>query len=137
MKFRFLVGLVVWATIGAPALAANFQLPNDQVVSVPIHTVNQFGIQLPIPNGDGFVAMSSLPASLNASVGSDSMGNPVLILTPLVQHSLGITVTLHDTAGLATVAFGVDIVADVPTMIVLTPTQVIRGNQPIPTAPGP
>jgi hypothetical protein len=118
-------------------LMANFELPNDEVVSIPISTADAAGTIEPSPPNDTFSAVSSNPASLGASV-SVVAGNPMLVLTPLVQVSPGITVTVSDSAGLAQAALVVDIVADTTdTTIVLNTAAATEVSQPVPTAPGP
>jgi len=115
----------------------NFELPNDEVVTITIETTNSAGVVEPYPAGDVFTAASSSP-SLGVAVGADAKGNPALVLTPLVQTSPGITVTVSDSAGLSSATLVVDIVADVTdTNIVLDVADATHVAQPVPAAPGP
>ena len=116
----------------------NFELPNDEVVTITIQTTDSAGTVEPVPAGDVFTAVSSLPASLGATIGVDASGAPALILTPLVQASPGIIVTVSDSAGLVQAVQIVDIVADVAdTNIILDVSAATHVSQPVPTAPGP
>lgn len=116
---------------------ANFELKDDNVATITIQTADASGAIEPIPAGDVFTATSSSP-SLGVSIGVDASNNPALILTPLVQVSPGITVTVKDSAGLAQAALVVDIVADTTdTQIVLNTAGAVLSTQPTPTAPGP
>ena len=115
----------------------NFELKNDDVAAIQIHTANAAGVVEPAPAGDVFTATSSSP-SLGVAIGKDANGNPTLILTPLVQVSPGITVTVSDSAGLAVATQLVDIVQDnTPTNVVLDLADAVLTAQPVPTAPGP
>jgi hypothetical protein len=115
----------------------NFELPNDEVVTISIETTNSNGAVEPVPAGDVFTAKSS-SASLGVAVSADKNGNPTLVLTPLVQASPGISVTVTDSAGLAQATLVVDIVPDVTdTNIVLDVADATHTSQPVPTAPGP
>lgn len=116
----------------------NFELLNDEVVTITIQTTDSAGTVEPVPVGDVFTAVSSLPASLGAAIGTDASGAPALILTPLVQASPNITVTVSDSAGLVQAVQLVDIVADVAdTNIILDVAAATHVSQPVPTAPGP
>lgn len=115
----------------------NYELKDDTVATVPIQTTNSQGVVEPVPAGDVFTAVSSLPASLGVAIGSSPSG-PTLILTPLVQASPGITVTVSDSAGLAVATQLVDIVTDTTdTNIILDLSGATTASQPVPTAPGP
>lgn len=117
---------------------ANFELPNDQVVTVTIKATNSAGVTEPIPSGDTFTATSSNPTSLGVAIGADAAGNPALILTPLVQNSPGLAVTVADSAGLAKASLLVDVVDDVtPANLVLDVADATHVSQPVPTATGP
>ena len=101
-------------------------LYNDKVYKYALTTVSGVAI----PSGANPVATSSAPNSLNAGI-----FNGVLTLTPLVQQSTGITVTITG-IGVGPASQTFDIAAD-PNLVVLafgTPTTVA---QAIPTAPGP
>ena len=116
----------------------NFELPNDEVVTIPIETTNQAGVVEPVPAGDVFTVTSSLPNSLGAAIGTTAAGGPAVVLTPLVQASPGITITVSDSAGLAQYVQIVDIVADVTdTNIILDVADATHTSQPVPAATGP
>lgn len=116
----------------------NFELPNDQVVTITIKTQDASGATVPAPAGDVFSVASSNPASLGAAIGTDANGNPAVILTPLVQASPGLSITVSDADGLAADTQLVDIVPDVtPTNIVLDLADATHTTQPVPTNPGP
>jgi len=116
----------------------NFEVMNDAVYTVTIKTTNSAGTVEPTPAGDVFTAVSSNPASLRVAVGTDAAGNPAVVMTPLVQASPGLTVTVSDSSGLAQFVQIVDIVADVAdTNIILDVADATHVSQPVPTAPGP
>lgn len=115
----------------------NFELPNDEVVTIGIQTTNSAGTVEPVPSGDVFSAASSSP-SLGVAIGATAAGNPAVVLTPTVQASPNITVTISDSAGLKQATLVVDIVPDVTdTNIVLDVADATHASQPVPTAPGP
>jgi hypothetical protein len=115
----------------------NFELPNDEIVTIPIQTTNQAGSVEPVPTGDVFTVASSSP-SLGVAVGATAAGNPAIVLTPTVQASPGIVVTVSDSAGLKLATLTVDIVPDVtPANIVLDVADATHVAQPVPAAPGP
>lgn len=117
---------------------ANYELMNDEVVTITIKTTDSSGKVEPYPPGDVFTAVSSNPASLGVSIGADAAGNPALILTPLVQASPSLSVTVSDSAGLIQAIQGVDIVPDVSdTNIILDLASATHTAQPVPTNPGP
>ena len=112
---------------------ANFELANDEVATIPILTDDASGAAVPPPAGDVFSVVSSNPASLGAAVSGSSV-----VLTPLVQVSPGLSITVSDSAGLSSFTLGVDIVADTtPKAIVLNLAAVTETLQAVPTAPGP
>jgi hypothetical protein len=116
-------------------LMPNYELEDDTVATIPIQTTNSAGVVEPPPAGDTFTATSSSP-----SLGVAVVTSPVLalVLTPLVQASPGITVTVKDSAGLTVATQLVDIVQDVtPTNIILDLAGATTVSQPVPTAPGP
>jgi hypothetical protein len=116
----------------------NFEIPNDEVFTFTIHTATATGTIEPAPAGDVFAVVSSNPTSLGVAIGVDASGAPALIVTPLVQLSPGISVTVSDSAGLAQDVQMFDIVADVtPTNVVLDLAGGTHTAQPVPTAPGP
>lgn len=116
----------------------NYELPNDEVDTITIKTQNTAGVTEPVPTGDVFSVASDKPTSLGAAIGTDKSGNPAIVLTPLVQVSPGINVTVSDTAGLKMATLVVDIVQDVtPTNIVLDTADATHVLQPVPISPGP
>jgi hypothetical protein len=115
----------------------NFELPNDEVLVIPILTTDAAGATVPMPPGDTFTAVSS-SASLNAVMGTNTAGNPTLTVNALVQVSPNITVTVSDSAGLTQAIQIFDIVADVaPANVVLDLADATHTPQAVPTAPGP
>lgn len=116
----------------------NFELLNDQIVTITIKTTNSAGATEPAPAGDVFSVVSSNPTSLGAAMGTDAAGNPAVVLTPLVQASPGLSITVSDSAGLAQDVQIVDIVQDLtPTNVVLDLAAATHVSQPVPTNPGP
>ena len=120
----------------------NYELANDTVAYIPITTLDAAGAVVPAPSGDAFSAASSNPASLTAAIGVMPAGSaiqgPALVLTPLVQASPGLTVTITDTAGLTSDTQDVDIVQDLtPKSIGLNLTGATTTPQAVPTNPGP
>lgn len=117
---------------------ANFELLDDEIVTMGILTQTAAGVAEPPPVGDTFTVVSSNPASLNAVIGTTAAGDPAVVLNALVQASPGLTVTVGDSAGLAVFVLTVDIVPDhTPTNIVLDVANETFISQPVPTAPGP
>lgn len=115
---------------------ANFPLKNDLVYEVPIQAVNAAGMVEPDPN-DTFLANSS-SASLGAAIGQNANGNPVLILTPMVQAGTDYSVTVSDSMGLKSVTAMFDIVEDAtPVALQLDVADATTTSQPVPTNPGP
>lgn len=116
----------------------NYELSNDTIATIPIMTTDAGGTVVPAPVGDKFTVVSSNPTSLSASIGQTSTGNPAVVLTPLVQASPGLSITVSDSAGLAQDTQLVDIVQDVsPKNVVLDLADATTTTQPTPTAPGP
>lgn len=114
---------------------ANFQLPNDWVLTVPVVTQNAAGAIVPPPPSDTFTVVSNNPASLQAVM--DSTGKSV-VLNALVQVSPGVSFTVSDAAGLQHPPVLMDIVADaVPAMTGVDFTGASHTTQAVPTAPGP
>jgi len=117
---------------------ANFELLNDEVVTIPILTDDASGDPVPAPAGDTFTVVSSNPASLGAAIGATAAGNPAVVLTPLVRVSPGLSITVNDSAKLSSYTQAVDIVADTtPQAITLDIADATEVSQPVPTAPGP
>lgn len=115
----------------------NFEIPNDQVWTFTIKTANAVGTVEPAPAGDVFTVASS-SASLGVAIGTDASGAPAVMVTPLVQLSPGISVTVSDSAGLAQFVQVFDIVEDVtPTNVVLDLADGTHVAQPVPAATGP
>jgi hypothetical protein len=116
----------------------NLEILNDTIVTIPIQTQDAEGVVVAPPTGDTFTVVSSLPNSLGATIGADSNGNPTLVLTPLVQASPGITVTVSDADGLTQAVQICDIVADLtPKNVVLDVAAETTTPQPVPQNPGP
>ncbi len=117
---------------------ANFELLNDEVVTIPILTDDAAGAAVPPPSGDVFTATSSNPTSLGVAIGATASGAPAVVLTPLVQVSPGLVVTVSDSKGLSSFALTVDIVADTtPKAIILDIADATEVSQPVPTSAGP
>lgn len=116
----------------------NYELPNDEVATITIKTTDAAGDVEAVDPTDVFTAVSSNPASLGVAIGKDAAGNPAIVLTPLVQNSPGLTVTVSDSKGLKQAVQLVDIVPDVtPTNIILDLVDASQSPQAVPTAPGP
>lgn len=116
----------------------NFELNSDAVYTIPILTTNAAGTTEPAPAGDVFSVISSAPASLGAAIGKTAAGGPAVVLTPLVQASPNITITVSDSAGLVQAQQICDIVVDVtPTNVVLDTADATHVAQPTPTNSGP
>lgn len=116
----------------------NFELNSDAVYTIPILTTNSAGTVEPAPAGDVFSVTSSAPASLAAGIGKTAAGGPAVVLTPLVQASPSITVTVSNSAGLVQAVQICDIVVDVaPTNVVLDIADATHVLQPTPSNPGP
>lgn len=117
----------------------NYELKNDTIATIPIQTTNAQGVVEPVPAHDQFTAVSSNPASLQADIlQAGGAQGPKLVLTPLVQQSPGLSVTISDDAGLVVLTQLVDIVPDnTPTNIILDLADAATTNQAVPTAPGP
>jgi hypothetical protein len=131
------------------ALAANIQLKNDQILTLPIVVDDANGDVVPAPAGDVDTVVSNNPASLHAVLGATTVaftlnnvsfpvGSPAAVINALVQVSPGLSFTITDTAGLVADVQGVDIVPDTtPTSINTNPANSTSVPQPVPTAPGP
>jgi hypothetical protein len=116
----------------------NFEIPNDEIITVSVKSTDTSGAVEPFPGGDIISVASSDVASLQAVVGVDASNNPAIILTPLVQKASNLTITVSDSAGLTQVVQIVDIVADVaPKNLVLDLADATHTSQPVPTTPGP
>ena len=112
----------------------NYEICNDWISTISIKTTNAGGQVEPLPAGDTFSVSCSNPAALQAAIGTDASGNPALVLTPLVQNSSGIAVTISDSAGLTQCVQMVDIVSDVTdTNIVLDLADATHISQPVPS----
>jgi hypothetical protein len=121
----------------------NFPLYNDKVWTFPLKCQNSSGIQ-PWPAGSNPVATSSNPASLTASANAIlGFGNAItgyaLVLTPKVQASPGLTVTVAN-VGMDSIIFTVDIVSDPGRFSVVVDTadtDYTISPQNVPAATGP
>jgi hypothetical protein len=95
---------------------ANFELLDDTVAAIAIHTVDAAGDVVPAPAGDIFSAVSSDPTKLTATIGTmpsgPMKGAVALIIAGLVKIASGLTVTITDTSALTSAVLTVDIVAD-------------------------
>lgn len=117
-------------------MASNFEIPNDSVWTFPIVTLNANGDFEPVPAGDTPAVASSNPASMTAVASAAAPWT--CTVTPMVALSPGLTVTVTDSAGLASNVYTFDIVADVtPTNVGLDLADGTHVAQPVPTAPGP
>lgn len=131
------ISLALPTVIRKDGTVANFEILDDTVVTIPILTDDAEGNPVPPPTGDTFSVTSS-SASLTAAIGATAAGNPAVVLTPTVQASPNITVTVSDSAGLTTFAQLCDIVADTtPKAITLDLAAATTQPQPPPNAPGP
>jgi hypothetical protein len=116
----------------------NFELKNDTVATIPIETTDSAGTVEPAPSGDVFTVVSSAPASLGAAIGATAAGGPAVVLTPLVQASPGISVTVSDSDGLQQYVQLVDVVPDTSdTNVILDVADAVLASQPAPANPGP
>ena len=113
---------------------ANYELPNDWVLTVPIQTKDAAGDVVPAPAGDTFSVSVSDPASLKGVVGVDENGKPVATFNALVRLASNITVTLSDSAGLEVDTHVFDIVEDTePTQDFLDFSDATHTIQAVPT----
>jgi hypothetical protein len=130
--------------LGLPALTRNgtimnFELTNDAVAAIAIHTVDGPGDVVPAPSGDVFSAVSSDPAKMTAAIGTMPSGlmagKVALILTPLVKLAPGLTATVTDTAALTMDVLTVDIVGDLtPKAISLDTVDAVFTPQAVPAS---
>ena len=120
---------------------ANFELLNDEVVTIPILTDNAAGTPVTPPAGDTFSVTSNIPGSLNAVV-----NGATVVLNALVQQHLNpappaapdMFITVTDSAGLSSFIQVVDILPDASAKaITLDLVHTTEVSQPVPTAPGP
>ena len=132
-------------TLGLPTVTKKgivlmpvLNLLNDTIATVPITTEDSAGAVEAYPTGDTFTAVSSNPASLGVAIVVVSPTQSNFVLTPLVQVSPGLTVTISDSSGLPPEILTVNIVDDtVDTQIVANLGAVTTVAQPVPTATGP
>jgi hypothetical protein len=118
---------------------ADIVLLNDTVETIDFEYEDGEGVVVPGPANDVLTPTSSSP-SLGVALGpiNPATGNQTLVLTPLVQVSPGLIVTVTDSAGLPQLTRVVDIVADTkPTNLILNDASATTVPQPVPTAPGP
>lgn len=122
-------------------IMSNYPLANDEVVTIAILTDDANGDPVSPPSGDTFSAVSSIPASLAASVTGTSLVINALVaahVNPAAPAAPDLFVTVSDSAGLAKYVLVVDIVADVaPKSITLDLADATTVAQPVPTNPGP
>jgi hypothetical protein len=133
--------------LGAPLVlkngkltVANIELPNDEVLIIPILTDNDVGMPVPPPPGDVFSVSTSSP-SLSAAIDITTLtppGTPGVKINANVQVSPGLSFTISDSAGLPVFVQGVDIMNDTtPKAITLDIPHAVVQSQPVPAAPGP
>lgn len=114
---------------------ANFELPNDEILTITVKATNTAGAFEPIPAGDTFTATSSDPTSINAVMGTDAFGNVAVLVNALKQAASGVTVTVTDATGLTAASQVFDVVADVtPTALVLDIADATHTPQPVPAS---
>ncbi len=114
---------------------ANYELPNDQILTVTVKATNAAGAFEPIPAGDTFTVTVSDPTSLNAVMGADAAGNVAVVLNALKQTASGVTVTVTDSSGLTAATQVFDIVADATaTALVLDTVDATHTAQAVPAA---
>ncbi len=118
---------------------ANFELADDTVAAIAIHTVDGAGDVVPAPAGDVFSAVSSDSTKMTAAIGTmpsgPMAGAVALILTPLVKLAPGLSATVTDTAALTMEVLPVDIVADLtPKAISLDVVDAVLTPQAIPAS---
>lgn len=90
---------------------ANYPVLNTMVKTIPLQLENAYDTVVPMNFQDIFSVVSNNPTSLQATIGADQLGNPELVLTPMVQEAMGIVVTVSDLLKLADEILVVDIVA--------------------------
>jgi hypothetical protein len=117
----------------------NFELTDDTVAAIPIHTVDDNGDVVPAPTGDVFTSVSSDPTKMTAMIGTmpsgPMKGAVALILTPMVKLASNLTATVTDTAALTMEMLTVDIVADLtPKAISLDTVDAVLTTQPVPAS---
>lgn len=120
---------------------ANFQAYNDRVWTLPALTLINPATGDPVStSGIPFTVTSSKPSSLGVGFAVLPLNSTNIVLTPLVQNSPGITVTVSS-PGLTSASFLVDVVTDpnAPDQIVVDSNQADATSigQNVPTAPGP
>ena len=120
-------------------LMANFELADDTIAAIAIHTVDGAGNVVPAPAGDVFSVVPSDPTKATAAIGTmpsgPMAGAVALILTPLVKLAPGLTATITDSAGLTLYVLTFDIVADLtPKAISLDVVDAVLTPQPVPAS---
>jgi hypothetical protein len=119
---------------------ANFQIPCNEIITIPIQLLNAGGVPVAIPSGETFNVSSTKPASLQVTLGTTSGGAPAVVIKPLVQASPNLVVMASDDARGFAFNLIVDVVAVVdntPVSINLDTAHATNVSQPIPTNPGP
>lgn len=113
----------------------NFELPNDEILTITVKAVNSAGAFEPIPAGDTFTATVSDPTSINAVMGTDAAGNVALVVNALKQSASGVTVTVTDSSGLTAATQVFDVVEDAtPTALVLDLADATHVPQAVPAS---
>lgn len=114
---------------------ANFELANDEILTITVKATNASGAFEPIPAGDTFTVTSSDPTSLNAVMGTDASGNVAVVVNALKQAATNVTVTVTDSAGLQAATQVFDIVADATaTALALDIVDATHVPQPVPAS---
>jgi hypothetical protein len=120
---------------------ANFELVNDEVVTIPILTDNAAGSAVTPPAGDTFTVVSSSSTDLNAVVLNNTVVINALVqqhLNPAAPAAPDLFITVTDSAGLSSFTLVVDILPDASAKaITLDLVNTTEVSQPVPTATGP
>ena len=126
------IGLALPIITKKGKLMANFEIKCDTVATIPITVLDPEGAIVPAPTGDVFTAVVSDATKLGVTVNASPAA---IVLTPLVQQSPDLTVTVTDSAGLSSYIQIVDIVFDLtPSAIGLDTTGATTAPQPVPAA---
>lgn len=113
----------------------NFELPNDEILTITVKATNSAGAFEPIPAGDTFTATVSDLTAINAVMGTDASGNVALVVNALKQAATGVTVTVTDSSGLTAAVQVFDVVTDAtPTALVLDLADATHVPQPVPAS---
>jgi hypothetical protein len=131
---------LAFASASAFAQAADLTFNSDRIATIAIQCLNNASPPAVVacPSSDTFTVASSMPASLTAAYAS-VLNVPSVVLTPKVQASPSINVTLTDSAGLVAKTINVALTYDPATPVALgmNLSTVTYSTQLTPTAPGP